>query len=351
MNIESTSLAQGSVKPSLTVEKPCTSPPCACPFLTIGIPTYKRPALLAKALNSIRNQIGLSGVEVLVCDDGNLPLTRDVVAQCGIPRVRHIVNETRLGAVENWNQCLALSSGKWVTILHDDDVLYPWFFASIKSHLIEEVAAVAVRCDRGAEPPSNLRYQPSPGYAAYAAGWFLKSSPTPFPGMVFSRRIAGQIGGFDPRKGGLADYTFWYELALRGEVRRLQVTAAFYRTNQGQWTDQEWPSMLRKAHLLRLRIAAEQLSRFPRARRWIARFYTSRMARSYHRQYGNDQLVLKRSLRFKSIFGGKIPSGWVWLFLRLLVQLDTPFRLPSPLLRNTHVGEASLADHRSIESV
>lgn len=286
------------------------------PLVTIAIPAYNRPALLAEALASIARQRECDDFEVLVCDDGGLDETRDVVERSALPNLRFYVNRPRLGAVANWNRCLRLAQGRWVTILHEDDLLYPWFLSRVTPHLKAGVAAVSVRCVQAHEPPNLPPAHPATPCQRYEATWFLKSSMTPFPGVLFPRELALRLGGFDARQGGIADYAFWYALARAGRVETLATVSAFYRIAPGQWTEREWPAMLRRAHLLRLRIAREQFRDRPALGRWLARFYTARMARSYARRFAERPPALTRAQRLRGIPFSWLPSGWVWALLR-----------------------------------
>jgi glycosyltransferase involved in cell wall biosynthesis len=291
------------------------------PLVTIGIPAYNRPHLLRETLASLAAQQNFADFEVVVCDDGELAETHLAVEQCGLPNIRYYVNRPRLGAIGNWNRCLQLAAGPWVTVLHEDDTLYPWFLATIAPHLRAGIAAVAVHCVQGNRPPTLA---PPTGRTraprVYVPAWFLKGAMTPFPGVVFPRELALRLGGFDPRQGGIADYAFWYALACAGRIVVLPETAAFYRVGDGQWTEREWPAMLRHAHLLRLRIAREQFSGRRRLGRWLARFYTGRLARAYARRFADKPAGLLRAARFQTLPFAWLPSGWVWKFLQLTTR-------------------------------
>jgi hypothetical protein len=151
----------------------------------------------------------------------------------------------------------------------------------------------------------------------YPESYFLKSAMTPFPGVLFPRELALKLGGFDRRWGGLADYEFWYRLACAGRIEVVDTVGAFYRVSPGQWTDQVWPEMLRRIHLLRLRIAQDQFPDSPDLGRWFARFFTYRTARSYQKRFRDQHPAsLARALRFKQIVGSWLPSGWVWAWLK-----------------------------------
>jgi glycosyltransferase involved in cell wall biosynthesis len=293
------------------------------PLVSVGIPAYNRPELLRETLASLAAQEKFADFEVVVCDDLGLAATRAAVENSGLARVRYIRNVRPLGAVANWNRTIAESTGEWVSVLHEDDLLYPWFFDMTVPRLRPSLAAIAVRCTRGETPPSLTRPAYPPAARRYLRPYFLKSAFTPFPGVLFPRRLALDLGGFDVRMGPLADYEFWYRLSGYGEVEVLAATGAFYRVTNDQWTTRTWPEMLRRTHLLRLRIAHEQFRGRPRLARWLARFFTRRNASAYASRFTERPTVLRRIEQFDRIPFRRLPSGWVWSALRWLARWPT----------------------------
>lgn len=96
------------------------------PLLSICIPTYRRPEKLMAALQSAICQVGIGlDYEVLVVDnDGSGPPNHAVLDSCQRSgRVSYVSNSANLGMVGNWNACIRMARGKWVTILCDDDLL------------------------------------------------------------------------------------------------------------------------------------------------------------------------------------------------------------------------------------
>jgi hypothetical protein len=156
----------------------------------------------------------------------------------------------------------------------------------------------------------------------YVPRYFLKSSMSPFPGVLMRRDVALRIGGFDESWGPLADYEFWYRLACAGRVEVVGAVAAFYRVAPGQWTERIWKRMLRQTHLLRLRIAREQFPASPRLGLWAARFFTFRNARCYGKRFGAGSSVLARCMRLGSMPFTQLPSGWIWQALKFASRLD-----------------------------
>jgi glycosyltransferase involved in cell wall biosynthesis len=286
------------------------------PVITIAIPAYNRPELLEQALESVAAQTASIAIEVIVCDDGLLPETRAVVERFSSRGVRYLPNPERLGPVGNWNQCIRRARTEWVMVLHEDDTLYPWYLDFVLPRLGNGAVAVCTRTTNGLEAPVLKRPRVKKDPLDYVPKYFLKSSMSPFPGVLIRRDVALAIGGFDEAWGPLADYEFWYRLACRGRIEVVGVIGAFYRVAPGQWTERIWERMLRLTHLLRLRIAREQFPDRPRLGPWAARFFTFRNARCYGKRFGSYSPVLRRCMRLGSMPLSQLPSGWIWQALK-----------------------------------
>ena len=287
------------------------------PLITIAVPAYNRPKMLAETLASIAAQTIRVPIEVVVCDDMGLAETREVVDRYASESFVYSVNRVALGAVGNWNRCLRMARGRWVMVLHEDDTLYPWYLECVLPRLKEGVVAVCTMTSRGAKVPPASRPPDEPHVSTYLPRHFVKSSMTPFPGVLFRRNVALNLGGFDETWGPIADYEFWYRLACAGRIEVVRAIGAFYRVAPGQWTERVWSRMLGLTHLLRLRIASEQFPLSPTAGRWLARFFTYRNARCYALRFRERPEVLRRCLALGRLPFSRIPSGWVWQALRL----------------------------------
>jgi glycosyltransferase involved in cell wall biosynthesis len=303
-------------------------PHAETPLVTIAIPAYNRPEMLAEALASIAQQTVKIPMEVIVCDDGRLEETRAMVAGYSREDYIYVANSETIGAVANWNKCLALARGEFVMVLHEDDALYPWCLESILPQLRGDVAAVCMKTSRGAVQPAIPRPAPAAS-EEYRPEFFLKSAMTPFPGVLMRREVALRLGGFDEKWGPIADYEFWYRLACEGRVEVVRAVGAFYRVGPTQWTERVWGRMLRLTHLLRLRIAREQFPAKPRAARWMARFFTIRNARCYGERFGDGAAVVRRCIGMGRMALAGAPAGWVWQALKFASGIKG--RHPRPL--------------------
>lgn len=97
-------------------------------FITVIIPTYNRSALLKEAIDSVLQQKSDFKWELIIVD--NTPLDHNkmtpalkIVQALNDSSIKYYHNRQNIGSGYNWNRAVELAQGKWITFLHDDDVL------------------------------------------------------------------------------------------------------------------------------------------------------------------------------------------------------------------------------------
>lgn len=98
------------------------------PWITVVVPTYKRAYLLSQALESILTQWHTDfRWDVVVVDnepyDGNVNETEKLIRKIDNKRILYYRNSDNVRPADNFNRGVLLARGKWVTMLHDDDLL------------------------------------------------------------------------------------------------------------------------------------------------------------------------------------------------------------------------------------
>lgn len=111
------------------------------PLLTIVVTTHRRPAQLAVALRSIRDQIvpgrDAFPVEIILCDDSGCAETRRVAADL-LGEGDSLISRPGLrGPAESRNLGLDVARAPWVGFLDDDDCLTQGWFAALRPLLAE----------------------------------------------------------------------------------------------------------------------------------------------------------------------------------------------------------------------
>src|SRR5437870_2550752 len=92
------------------------------PTVSVIIPTFNRSSHIINAIESVSQQT-YTDYELVVVDDGSTDDTRERLRPyCG--RIRYVYQQNR-GASAAQNKGVALATGKWVSILGDDDEWLP----------------------------------------------------------------------------------------------------------------------------------------------------------------------------------------------------------------------------------
>jgi glycosyltransferase involved in cell wall biosynthesis len=212
------------------------------PVLSIGVPAYRRPQLLERALRSVvdgRNAESAARVELLVSD--NSPDVTQSVVEPLLARwpgpTRYIANRPDIGAVPNFNQCIERATGRFFLLLHDDDFLLPGGVDRVVRNLAAwpsddatptlfgvQVVDIDGRLRRHQGVREEVRLTPARALRRVLSD----SSFVRIPAIVVRRDELMAIGGFDPTVGNPTDFDLLIRLFARHGVRCVPETSAAY---------------------------------------------------------------------------------------------------------------------------
>ena len=191
---------------------PASVPP-RLPPVSVVIPTHGRPALLARALASVRAQT-LAPAEILVVDDGG-----DAAPGSAAGGVRVVPNTHAHGPSGARNCGAALARGAVLAFLDDDDEWLPSYLATALARVAAErldvlCADLVYRFADGREVPGKQ----APG--ALAVDDFLCRNPGLIgSNLVIRRAVYAAVGGFDETLQAAEDMDFGIRLGLHGGLR------------------------------------------------------------------------------------------------------------------------------------
>lgn len=198
--------------------------PASAPALSVVMPVTGRSSLVAETLASLATQT-FRNWELVVPDDtpdeaerGRIAaLVDDFAARTRLP-CRRIFTGPRLYQSRNTNQGLAAARGRWLRILHSDDLLAPWALANEMaaleklSPLAEVLFSDPLMFSNGFRPRREHTLAVlSPRHVARV---FLHSGTALPSCTVFSRAAYERVGGFDPGYDFLCDWKFFLRLVL-----------------------------------------------------------------------------------------------------------------------------------------
>jgi glycosyltransferase involved in cell wall biosynthesis len=102
------------------------------PFISIIVPVYKREDTLYEALESAINQKNIDfEYEIIVLNDNPDGTYKNLDNYKKYKNIFFYRNKKNLGLYNNLNLGVTLSHGKYISFLHDDDLLYPDYLSEI----------------------------------------------------------------------------------------------------------------------------------------------------------------------------------------------------------------------------
>lgn len=166
------------------------------PWVSVIVPTYRRPDLLARCLGALRRQpLAARRYEIIVCDDGPDPASRSAVkaaaqAFAGAPAIHYIEVVGTQGPAAARNRGWRRAAAPVIAFTDDDTVPDAAWLAEGLAALPEGAAAAAGRIIMPLpERPSDIELD--------AAG--LTRAEFVTANCFIRRRVLEEVGGFDER--------------------------------------------------------------------------------------------------------------------------------------------------------
>jgi glycosyltransferase involved in cell wall biosynthesis len=215
------------------------------PLVTTVIPTYRRPALLKRAIESVLGQEGVS-LRVCVFDNASGDQTREIVHEIASrdDRVTYYCHERNLGGAANFEFGLRSVETPYFSLLSDDDYLLPGFYARALSDLAECPDAIfwagmtLLVDDAGAIWKTRVQKWPREGLFGPQEGLMLMmhgQEPT-WTGILFRRDVLDRIGLPDRETLGPSDLDYTLRIAARHAFIMRKYPAAVFSLNPGSYS-------------------------------------------------------------------------------------------------------------------
>jgi glycosyltransferase involved in cell wall biosynthesis len=203
----------------------------ADPIVTVCIPTYNRASLLKGAIGSVLSQT-FQDFKLLIVDNASEDETEAVVRSFDDSRIIYERNARNIGVRGNEDRCLTLATGRYITILPDDDLMMPENL-EVKVKMLENHAQVGLVHSKYhvIDTAGNIiRYNTNWGHGleresdAIERGLdvlkrnLLTYNDINLPTVVFRRACYERLGGFTDRLSLAEDWEYWMRIAVYYDV-------------------------------------------------------------------------------------------------------------------------------------
>lgn len=245
---EQTQFAKLARENALTRRQGSTAP---LPLVSVILPTFNRPELLAKALQSIMTQT-FRDYEVIVINDAGVDVAPLVNHFNNTGNFRYINKETNQGLAAARNTGIRAAKGKYLAYLDDDDVFYPDHLETLVNFLEGNQYRVAyTNAYRAIQEKNGDTYttvqKDNPYDDDYDADRLLVENYIPVLCVMHERKCLDQAGLFDESLPRHEDWDLWIRLSQRypfGHIRKTTAEFTYRTTDPSGMTSGTLPSML-----------------------------------------------------------------------------------------------------------
>ncbi len=205
------------------------------PVYSILIPTFQRYKLLKEAIDSALDQKGHIDYEVMIVDNDPTSNHKNesLIKSYSAPNLLYYRNEKNIGMIGNWNRCVELANGKWITFLHDDDLLFPNYLIEMHSAISKfpqiYLFAPSAFIQKNINNPFLNSNNTKRKYVNLKIKDFFYSNLVPTQGTMFLRQNCIDLGGYNDDLFPGSDYVFWINYISKYNGIKLSQTLFSYR--------------------------------------------------------------------------------------------------------------------------
>ena len=203
------------------------------PLVSVIIPAYNAEKYIERTIHSVLLQ-NYENIEIIVIDDGSTDNTATVVKKLANEDKRlHYVHQQNGGVSSARNHGYKLSKGEYLAFLDADDIWLPNNVSKKLAHLQDNPDVGLVHSDAMViDENDNSLNETKKG----KSGWILddlllwNGTCIPAPSSILVKReVVDSVGGFDTSLSTAADQEFFFRVAAKYKIGRVEEVTWQYR--------------------------------------------------------------------------------------------------------------------------
>jgi hypothetical protein len=195
--------------------------------VSVIIPTYNRPHLLPRAIESAF--AAGTDVEVVVVDDASKDETAELCR--ALDGIKYVRLEENRGVAGARNAGVLASSAECIALLDDDDVRWPGSLDLQLARFRDEPDAALIygQAFFSGAPDRRRNQYPEPCPTGDVFWQLLAQNFIPSGSVVFRRSCLSSTGLFDPAIAGIDDWDLWLRIAALFPVAAVEQPVVTWR--------------------------------------------------------------------------------------------------------------------------
>lgn len=189
------------------------------PIVSVIIPTHNREQFIATAIQSVLAQ-SCQDFEIIIVNDASTDNTKQILFNLAKQdkRIQIINNTVSLGGAASRNAGIAISKGKWIAFLDDDDTWHPQKLEIQIAALEKNPNAIASSCAYTVNYPLKIKKRVITPNLITLNKLVSQSVLGGASVCICLASILKKINGFDERLRSSQDWDLWVRLRLQGNI-------------------------------------------------------------------------------------------------------------------------------------
>jgi len=207
------------------------------PKVSVITITYNRAKYLPEAIESVLAQT-FTDWELLIIDDCSTDNTREVAEKYTAKdsRIKYFRNDVNLKISKSRNKGLELAQGKYIAMLDSDDIWCDIEKLDRQYNFLEnkpEYALIGGGVIVINETGKEIKRYLDPNGNKDLKKMILAKNPFAHSSVMYSRRIALDLDGYDVGLPSAEDYDLWLRMGKKHKVANLRDYVLKYRVHGG----------------------------------------------------------------------------------------------------------------------
>jgi len=253
--------------------------PTEKPKVSICIPNYNYGRFIGDAIQSALEQT-YKNFELVIVDNCSTDNSEEVIKSFSDPRIRFYKNDRTIHGVRNWNRCLSLARGKYITLLHADDKITP---NSIEKRVeildrnptVGLVYASCIYIDgEGAVTrefhPYDRDYIVIRGEDEFKR--LVLDNHIPTPTIMVRKECYEALGDFSAEYTYCPDWGMWLRITLNYDVSFISEPLGYSRTHGASATISYWGRWMNIARMDQYKMFKMIFSNLPSDKKYLSLF-------------------------------------------------------------------------------